>query len=108
MAKYLARICLDAEGVQLLRTETASGRRAAVAKFIGAAGGKLDGLYFAFGQEDVLLIIDLPDNVSAAAISLVNNSAGNVRAIYTPLITVEEMDQAIDKATTLASPNPER
>jgi hypothetical protein len=54
------------------------------------------------------LIIDLPDNVSAAAISFVNNSAGNVRAIYTPLITVEEMDQAIDKATTLASPNPER
>jgi uncharacterized protein with GYD domain len=53
MPKYLARVCLDAEGVQLLRKETASGRREAVAKFIGAAGVKLDGFYFAFGQEDV-------------------------------------------------------
>jgi hypothetical protein len=37
-------------------------------------------------------------------VSLVGNSTGVVRVSMTPLITVEEMDRAIDKAATLPSP----
>ncbi len=106
MAKYLARVSLNPEGIRLLRQEKASGRRTAVTKFVEAAGGKVEAFYFAFGQDDVFLIMDLPENIAAAAVSLVNNSVGNVRATYTPLLTVEEMDRAVDKATTLSAPVP--
>jgi uncharacterized protein with GYD domain len=104
MAKYLAKVSLNADGVRLLRKEKASGRRAAVTKFIEAAGGKVEAFYFAFGQDDVFLILELPENIVAAAVSLVNNSAGNVRATYTPLMTVEEMDRAVVRAASLPAP----
>jgi hypothetical protein len=41
-------------------------------------------------------------------VSLVGNSTGVVRVSMTPLITVEEMDSAVDKAATLPSPGPAR
>lgn len=108
MAKYLAKVSLNAEGMRLLRQQKAAGRRAAVTKFIEAAGGKVEAFYFAFGEDDVYLIVDLPENVTAAAVSLINNSAGNVRATYIPLLTVEEMDRAVEKAATLPAPVPGR
>ncbi len=62
-----------------------SGRRAAVTKFVAAAAGKVEAFYFAFGQDDVFLFLDLSENIVAAALLLVNNSGGNVRATYTPI-----------------------
>jgi uncharacterized protein with GYD domain len=108
MAKYLARVSLNAEGVRLTREHKGSGRRATVAKLIEAAGGKLESFYYAFGHEDVLAIMDFPDNVAAAAVSLVVNSIGYVNQSITPLITVEEMDRAVDHAAKLPSPAPPR
>jgi uncharacterized protein with GYD domain len=51
---------------------------------------------------------DYPDAASATAVSLVRNSTGVVRVSMTPLITVEEMDRAVEKAATLPSPGPAR
>ena len=59
---------------------------------------------FAFGETDVFAIVDFPDNVSAAAISLAANSTGAVRAKATVLITPEEMDQAAQKSESLRPP----
>jgi len=66
-----------------------------------AAGGKVEAFYFAYGQDDTIIIADYPDAVSATAMSLVGNSTGVVRVSITPLITVEEMDRAVDQAATL-------
>ena len=63
------------EGVKGLAREGWSKRRQAVEEFFGSAGGKLEVLYFAFGYTDVFAIADLPDNVSAAALSLAANAA---------------------------------
>lgn len=97
MAKYLARASYSADGVKGLMKDKASGRRAAVAKLVESAGGKLDVFYFAFGADDVVSIVDLPDNVSAAAFSLAVNAAGPAQLSLTPLMTVEDMDAAIAK-----------
>ena len=67
-------------------------------------GGKLEVLYFAFGDTDVYAVADFPDNVSAAAVSLAANSTGAVRAKATVLITPEEMDQAVQKSEGLRPP----
>lgn len=43
-----------------------SSRRAAVKKMIGSLGGTMEAFYYAFGAGDVYLIVDVPDNVTAA------------------------------------------
>ena len=58
MPKFLARVTLNAEGVRLLRQDKGSGRRAAVTKAVEAAGGKVEAFYFAYGQDDTIIIAD--------------------------------------------------
>ena len=95
MAKYLVQASYSAEGLRGLAKENASGRKAAVQSAVKAAKGKLEAMYFCFGEHDVMLIVDLPDNASAAAISLAAGASGMVRLSTTPLLTVDEVDQAL-------------
>ncbi len=104
MAKYLARVSYTADGVKGLMKDKASGRRAAVAKLVESDGGKLEAFYFAFGADDAVLIVDLPNNVNAAAFSLAVNATGFVNLSLTPLLTVEEMDAALGKSVTYRAP----
>ncbi len=104
MAKFLVRVSLTTDGVQLLRKQKGSGRRAAVEKVVKENGGTIEAFYFAFGQDDVITIMEFPDNAAAAAMSLISNSSGFVRTAATPLISVEEMDRAVDQAAKLPSP----
>jgi len=104
MGKYLAKVSYNLDGIRVLRRDKASGRRAAITRLVESVGGRIESFYFAFGHEDVYAIMDLPDNVSAAAISIDINSAGYVEHTLTPLLTVEEVDRAIDQAAKLASP----
>jgi len=98
MPKYLMQASFTQEGIKGLTQEGGSKRRQAVEKFFGSAGGKLEALYFAFGYTDVFAIADLPDNVSAAALSLAANAAGAVQVKATVLITPEEMTKRHKKA----------
>jgi uncharacterized protein with GYD domain len=84
-----------AEGLQGLKKESASARRAAVQAAVKSLGGKLESFYYSFGSEDVVLIVDLPDNVAAAAIATTAGASGTVRIRTTPLLTVEETDKAL-------------
>jgi uncharacterized protein with GYD domain len=105
MPKFLIQVSMHKEGIRdVLREAKGTGLRAAVSKFAESAGGKLDAYYFAFGQHDVVAIVDFPDNVSAAAVSVAANGAGMVDLAMTPLITPEEMDQAVEKSRTLTVP----
>jgi len=104
MPKYMTRVSFTTEGVKSLQKEKATHRKQAVAKLVQSAGGKLEAFYFAFGQDDGIAIYDLPDNVTAAALSIAANAAGQVHLSITPLMTVEEMDQAIDKSAKYRLP----
>ena len=50
MPKYMTRVSFTTEGVKGLQKEKPTQRRAAVAKLLESAGGKLETFYFAFGQ----------------------------------------------------------
>jgi uncharacterized protein with GYD domain len=104
MSKFLMQVSFTREGTKGLTKEGGTKRRQMVDQFFGTAGGKLETLYFAFGETDVFAIVDFPDNVSAAAISLAANSTGAVHAKATVLITPEEMDQAAQKSEGLRPP----
>ena len=97
MAKYLFQAQYSADGLKGLIKETGSGRKKAVSKAISAAGGKVESFYFSFGCSDAVLVVDLPDNISAAALAVSVSSTGAVRINTTPLLTAEEMDKAIEK-----------
>jgi uncharacterized protein with GYD domain len=102
--KYLVEARYTVEGAKGLVREGGSGRRAAVAKTIESVGGKVEALYFAFGDVDVYIVVDVPDNVSAAAVSLAANQSGAIVSKTIVLLTPEEMDKSVKKAVSFRPP----
>jgi uncharacterized protein with GYD domain len=104
MPKYLFEAHYTPEGLKGVAKEGGSGRREAVAKAAESVGGKLESIHFAFGGVDGYVIVDLPDNVAAAAMALTVNQ-GNTAAVKTVvLITPEEMDKAAKKTVKYRAP----
>ena len=95
MPKYMYQARYTSEGVRGLITDTPSGRRKAVELAVQALGGKVECLYYCFGGDDVVVILDLPNNVTAASLALNIHASGRVRGRVTPLLTVEEVDKAL-------------
>ena len=104
MAKYLYQASYTAEGVRGLLKDGGSSRREAVKKMIGSLGGTMEAFYYAFGADDVYLIVDVPDNVTAAAAALAVGSSGAVKIRTTVLLTPEEMDAAAKKTVAFRPP----
>jgi len=104
MAKYLLQGSYTAEGSKGLLKDGGSKRRAAAKTLVESLGGKIECLYFAFGETDVLAIVDMPDSASAAAASLTIGASGGLRGKLTVLLTPEEIDQAAKKSATYTPP----
>ena len=104
MPKYLVEAAYTAEGIRGLHKDKASGRKQAVVKAVESLEGKLESFYFAFGVRDVVVIVDLPDAVSAAALSLAVSSTGLVRTTVTSLLSVEDTDRALGKKLSYRGP----
>jgi uncharacterized protein with GYD domain len=104
MPKYLVQANYVGEGLKGLLKEGGSSRRAAVEKLCGSVGGKVEAFYYAFGDTDVFVIVDMPDNVTAAALSLTVNAAETVTAKVTVLLSAEEIDAATKKTPSYRPP----
>ena len=104
MPKYLIQASYSAEGLEGLLAEGGTSRRVAVEQFVQELGGKLEAYYFAFGENDVYAIVDLPNNVEAATFTMTIGSCGAARLNTTVLISPEEMDQAAKTPTTYRAP----
>jgi uncharacterized protein with GYD domain len=104
MPKYLISASYSAEGLRGLQRDKASGRRAAVASAVEGVGGKIEGFYYALGEDDAYVIVDLPDNISATALGIAISAAGLARTRTTALLTVEETDRALEKAVNYRAP----
>jgi uncharacterized protein with GYD domain len=104
MPKYLLEAHYTVEGAKGFMKEGGSGRRAAVAKMAEGLGGKLESLYFAFGGADAFVVLDLPDNVTAAAVGLATSQSGAVSVKTIVLLTPEEMDAAAKKTVAYRAP----
>ena len=98
MAKFLITASYTTEGTKGLLVEGGSGRKAVIEKALQSLGGKLEAMYYAYGETDVVLIADMPDVVSGLALSLQANASGTVKVTTTPLLTVAEVDAACKKS----------
>jgi uncharacterized protein with GYD domain len=75
-------------------------RSEAIRPAVEKLGGKIESLYFMFGEYDVMVILQMPDNVSAAAFTLAVAAGGAFKAQKTtPLMTAEEGMEALKKST---------
>ena len=104
MPKYLAQVNYVGEGIKGLLKDGGSGRRAAIEKLFASVGAKVEALYYAFGDIDLFIIVDAPDNVTAAALSLTVSAAGAVKSKVTVLLTPEEIDAAGKKTPAYLPP----
>jgi uncharacterized protein with GYD domain len=93
---YQAAYTPEAWATQIKNPQDARERVQAV---IEQNGGKLIGLWYAFGEYDILGIGEYPDNVSAATVSVVFAAGGALKAAKTtPLMTVEEGMELLERA----------
>jgi uncharacterized protein with GYD domain len=104
MAKYMIKASYTSDGTKGLLKEGGSSRRATVQKMVSGLGGKLEAFYYAFGDSDVYVIIDVPDVATAAALSLTINASGSVQLSTIPLLTPEDIDAASKKSVAYRAP----
>ncbi|MCG2622189.1 GYD domain-containing protein [Arthrobacter sp. I2-34] len=104
MTKYLFQANYVGQGIKGLMQEGGTKRQAAVVQALESVGGSLECMYYAFGETDVLGVFDIPDQSSAAALSLMINSSGAVSLRLTPLMTPEDLDAAASKTPSYRAP----
>lgn len=104
MPKYLFRASLAAEGVAGVLAEGGTARRKVLEEAITNLGGTLEAFYFAFGDDDVVGICELPDNETAAAFAMETSASGRVSVSTTVLLTPEELDAAREKKSGWRAP----
>jgi uncharacterized protein with GYD domain len=100
MATYMVQASYTQQAIASLIKQPQN-RSEVVRKAIEKLGGKLVGLWLSFGDQDVVVIAELPDNVSAAAMSLAVAGGGALRSSKTTvLFTVAEGMTALKKAAS--------
>jgi uncharacterized protein with GYD domain len=92
------------EGIKGVLKDGGTGRRTAVEAAIKSLGGKLEAIYYAFGDTDVYVVVDGIDNATAAAFSSVASTGALSHLKTTVLMTPEEIDQAGKKTMSYRAP----
>jgi len=98
MPHYLIQVAYTPEGWAAL-VKTPQNRVEAIRPSIEKLGGKIEGAWFTFGDYDIVVVVQMPDNVSAAGIAMAFAAGGACKSVKTtPLLTVEEGVEAMKKA----------
>ena len=98
MPLYLQQVSYSQEGWAAV-IGNPQDRIEAVRPTIEKLGGKIRDAYFSFGDYDIVVIIEFPNNVTAAAIAIAFAGGGACRTVHTtPLLTREEALEALKKA----------
>src|SRR5262249_37928705 len=79
-------------------------RREVMGPLAEAIGGKLHGLWYAFGDHDGYALAEAPDNTAVASLVLALTGGGKFRSLSTTvLLTVEETLDALGRAQAFAA-----
>jgi uncharacterized protein with GYD domain len=106
MSFYLMRFSYTPEAWARL-IKKPEDRREVARGIVEKLGGKLHGFWYSFGQQDGFVLIEAPDNVSAAAFSVGISAGGALRSSETTvLLTVEETIEMLEKAQGLPYRSP--
>ena len=104
MPKYLLHVNYNSDGIRGVKAKGGNARKAAASAAAKSVGGKVDAFYFAFGDTDAYVIVDLPDNAAAAALAMTVSAGGSTSIRTTVLLTPDEVDAAAGKKVTYRPP----
>jgi uncharacterized protein with GYD domain len=105
MGKYLIKASYSTEGMRGLMKAGGTSRVKAVEKALSGVGGTIESFYFAFGSDDVYVIVDGPDNAGALAMAATIGSSDALHSYETTvLLTPAEVDQAMRMTVDYAPP----
>lgn len=98
MPKYLVQVSYTAEAMDGM-VKDPEDRTPPVRAAIESLKGRLETLYWTLGEYDAVAIVDVPDNVSAAALSMAVSRTGRYGSYRTtPLLTADELVAAMRAA----------
>jgi uncharacterized protein with GYD domain len=103
MAKYLIKVRHTATGLQGAVKEGFAAREAYMRQLIESQGGKVETWYHAYGEDDMIVIIEA-EPTAGVAFSLAINQSGAVHLTTTPLLTSAEMDEARSRLPQYRAP----
>jgi uncharacterized protein with GYD domain len=92
MPKYMFECKYVGDGITGLLKDGGSKRRAVVEKLFKSRGGKIEAYYYAFGETDLIIIADVPNNAVAATTVLAVTSTQMIQIKTTVLLSAEELD----------------
>jgi len=104
MPHYMFRASYTQQGIQGVVKDGAAARTQAVDALVASVGGRTVGQYWAFGDDDYLLIAELPDNAAAMAAAATVGSSGAARVTTTVLLQAAEVDEAIGRRAIYRAP----
>jgi uncharacterized protein with GYD domain len=104
MPKFLVLSNYTATGAKGLLKEGGTRRQTEVEDVCAQLGGKVEAMYYAFGDYDLYTILDFPDTVSMAAVQLAVRSSGAIDNKTVVLLSPEDVDEAARKSVDFRSP----
>ena len=108
MAFYMIQGAYTTEAIATM-AKNPQDRSVPVRELVQKIGGRLISFYFCFGEYDVVVLVELPDDSAATAVAMAAISPGHLKAYKTTkLFTAEETMEAMRKAGSLAFQGPSR
>lgn len=98
MPSYLVQVAYTSEAMAAMLKKPQD-RASVVGKAVAKLGGSLTSAWLTFGDYDTVVLVEMPDNVSAAAFAMAISAGGSCSAVKTtPLLSVDEGMMAMKKA----------
>ena len=104
MPEFLFEASHSTQGLRGLLKDGGIRQREAIESLVNGMGGSLEAFYYAFGESDIYVIADLPDEAAATAASLVVGASGAGSVKTTVLITPETVDEAVGRTVDYRPP----
>ena len=105
MAKYLLKVSYSVEGMKGVMKAGGTSRVKAVERAVAGVGGSLETFYFAFGKDDVYVIVDVPTHAAAVAMAAAVSTSGAVSSYETVvLLSPSEVDEAMNVTVDYTPP----
>ena len=102
MAKYAVFFTYSSDAWARM-INTPGDRTAAVRQLADSVGGSLESAYWMFGAHDGIVIVDVPDSVRAAAVSVAVGSTGSFKHLEThEVFTQDQLGQVLSHAKNAA------
>ncbi|MDZ4709669.1 MAG: GYD domain-containing protein [Saprospiraceae bacterium] len=102
--KYMIYAKYSASGVSGILKLGGTARQAAVEKMLSEIGGKVESFYYTLNADIAYVICELPDDITAAAVSMHVDATGMVDVNVISLLTPSEIDEASKKSVHYTAP----